>query len=483
MGWRASVAAAALLLCVGLRAAEVAEDLVSINVQDAKLSEICVMLSRAASVNVVAASDVKDRRMSLALTNVPLTDVLEVIAETNALEVRKTGSTLILTRPRSQPSAPPWAREPWPPTAPRPPWAYDNAGPHLAPTDSPPAMTRPGQPLTPLLTRAIGPSVRRTIRLRYAVPSRIAALFGQRSVEITKEGRTSWLAAEPQRPAGAINLGDATYRALPEDLDRAAEPLVAPVPPTWPAPLELPDGISALVGCDLLSALIVVGEPAAIDELTELVGKLDQPPQPCSCAVSLALLPASTARASGLFPNLVGSRQTALRAAVGDYHGLLRGLADDPQVKLWTLPEFELNTADPRYIEFSRRAPLRPSPAGARPVLATVRTRLTLYTAVFVRAGARTLVLAGSVSSSDNLPRGNVFITAWSPLTTQVAVPAGQSVCFGGVDLYVPPNATVDPVGSVPFLNGAVPRDAAGLALWVFVTPRLVTQGGDVPAR
>lgn len=90
--------------------------------------------------------------------------------------------------------------------------------------------------------------VRASIRLEWAKPSDIARRFG----------------------------GDAVATGF-DGLLRGGDRATAPGPPSAPR-LALPDGISSLVGLDLISSLIVRGTPEAIAALRELVRPLDVAP-------------------------------------------------------------------------------------------------------------------------------------------------------------------------------------------------------------
>lgn len=100
---------------------------------------------------------------------------------------------------------------------------------------------------------------------------------------------TGWRQRPPVLPIEQTVLS----RSRGEALERAAGP--PPGPPAAPPLFPLPAGIQTLHGYDLLSSLVVSGQPTALDALREQLHGFDLPPQQVELAVRYMFLPRADA--------------------------------------------------------------------------------------------------------------------------------------------------------------------------------------------
>ena len=106
----------------------------------------------------------------------------------------------------------------------------------------------------PPKARPRGPASRVAIRVKHTLPSELARWLGG---EVATGSTSGGPPSEPVAVEGQVAPINGRSKAL--------------------AVFELPDGIQELVGYDLISSLIVLGQPEAIEDLRSLVTLLDQP--------------------------------------------------------------------------------------------------------------------------------------------------------------------------------------------------------------
>lgn len=578
----AGIWAVLAVACVGprVRAADVVEDLVTINVQDAKLSEVATVLSRSASVNVVAASDVKDIKIQLALTNVPLNEVLQVIAETNNLTVRKTASTWIIARGGGSASGPGVVGTGYRPEAPKPverevrivlPPKAERQGNEARPGALVPAAEPAGPRVVDVhpdqrvgvagSDKVRGPVTRRNIPLRYALPSTIAAMFGQRSVDLTEDGRYIWRRPTRYpggRPQANVYLGDTINRddnrllnniksrSLP-GLNPQPVPSMGPYGATYAGEnirdqfggggnnggggfgnngggggfgggqqggiFDLPDGITALVGYDLLSALIVVGEPDAIEELQAIINLLDLPPKQIEVEARFVTLSASDADAYGISWSLTdgtssvtgstpstGGATIAFRTATGNFSMLFSSLKRSNQGKIVNAPKVVCQNAQPATVQFTQEIPVVQGGGtvttsnnvvvpGVNISTMSVTTGLTVVARVTGQPPKESITMTLQPQVQDvvgfvsNPNGGNIPITASQNISTLVRVPNGETIAMGGlVRKNDSTSGTKIPIlADLPFIGGLFRNKSQNLdesELLIFLTPTVIREPG-----
>ncbi len=260
-GFRRTCLLVPCVLLLGLGRTACAADLaadprVSLSAHDEPLSTVVERLSQAAGCVVAAQRNVASRRVSLQLDQVPLTLALQLLAEVAGLEVSKVDQVYLLHRAETPPGG-----------------AFT------------PLVDQPGQ--RPVLDRER--LVKKLLLCRNQPPSRLAATFGRRGVVGRPGGLTIVRAEAPPAPTSHTFLGHRTEAVAVRDrlLDEAqvrfqkrwSEPSTATDEQGHPlqSPLAVPEGITAVIGFDPSSRLIVVGDEAAVDTFVALAEELDTP--------------------------------------------------------------------------------------------------------------------------------------------------------------------------------------------------------------
>ncbi len=91
---RSIVAITLALFCTAAAAAE--QNLISIDVHDADISDVIALLAAESGTNIVADASLKPERVSLHLHDVTFADALSVVVSSHGLQVRRSGKVLII---------------------------------------------------------------------------------------------------------------------------------------------------------------------------------------------------------------------------------------------------------------------------------------------------------------------------------------------------------------------------------------------------
>jgi type II secretory pathway component GspD/PulD (secretin) len=531
---------------------------VNLDVKDATLAEVASLLAKSAGVNVAPTSEVKDQRITLTLTDVPVLELLNVIARMNNLVVDRVGNTYLLAKAGTKVDggpavggggglAPPVVAAPARVTVQLPraatsqtrPAPGSENGPGTAyvptvPVARPHEDTRLGSPTKPVK----GPMRRQSIYLKWAKASEVAAMFGRPSIFTTMTGESRMEMAQTNGPRVHVDLGDTINRtdAIINMVRRQQERSQFQPPTTiginglestrdqfgqqqqqqgqqQQAMFELPEGIQALVGYDLLSALIVVGEPDAIEELQAIIALLDLPPKQIEVEARFVTLSVSDANAHGIIWTLTdgvsaltgqtpasGGATIAFRTATGNFSVLISALQRSNQGKIVNAPRVICQNAQPSTITFSQSIPVSQGGGavttsnnvvvpGVRIGMMTVTTALNVVARVTGQPPKESITLTmrpqvqDVIGFVDNPNGGTIPMVASQNIQTLVRVPNGETIAMGG--LVRKNNSTsgtkLPLLADLPFIGGLFRSKARNLdesELLIFLTPTVVREPG-----
>ncbi|MCC7493066.1 MAG: hypothetical protein IT204_11980 [Fimbriimonadaceae bacterium] len=408
------------------RAADHEERLVSLRVQDTPLVTVAGELSRLGQINVVVERTVGNPRISLEIQQAPVMLALALVAEVSGLEVVTSEGLYVLRRGSGGSAGIGGAN-----------WSKLKRG-----------------------------EVKKVqLACTAALPSRIAALYGQSGLSADAKGMHlnrppqalpalvhAWLPDAPNLPA---NVVAAKASARTGVMDRLRQRWVAATARRDRAAagfLPLPAGIAVLIGYDPNKSLIVVGQEAAVAKFAETVKELDQAAGKYVIDVKVAAL-ASTALdgwPASWSVTSAGLGIASLRSGVMPLDKLpADGWLAGPSLNLSggtsaVLALTRTTVADPAAVACAGVDPEVTKALGA--VLATVDVKLTPM------AGKSAIHLVvdpvfgdaqACLARDPNRPAATL-LTAVPNLATMVAAAPGQAIVLRGfvpVTDYRPPDA------------------------------------------
>jgi type II secretory pathway component GspD/PulD (secretin) len=266
-----------------------ADKRVAIAVQDMPLSDVAKLLSRQTGAQVAVHPGVAGHRVSLRLDGVPLASALTLVAEVADAEVGQTDTGYLLRRP-SDPVQ----------------------GKYVPLTE--PVHTAP-LPKRDRLTKA-------KVACQHVAPSEIAAYFGSMGVKAGPDGLVTTMPG-PQ-PVALTHTTlvrrdgeDAVLKLHRDELVEAIEDRfevrwhatpahAAGTPHRYSqagragASLRIPDGVRAVLGFDPSKTLVIAGEAEAVARFQEMAKTLDTPPANIALQARYYLVPVGAVDGLGL---------------------------------------------------------------------------------------------------------------------------------------------------------------------------------------
>ncbi|MBI2299616.1 MAG: type II secretion system protein GspD [Armatimonadetes bacterium] len=284
------------------------------------------------------------------------------------------------------------------------------------------------------------------------------------------------------------------------------------------AVFELPEGIDELVGYDLISALVVRGEPDAIEQLRELVELLDQPPQQIEVEARFVTLSVSDADALGISWTMTdgtttvtgstpsqGGASVAFRTATGNFQALISSIVRNNRGKVVNAPKVATQNGQPAQVAFIQTIPVTQSQTvitDASQTVATTIDLLPVQTSLLVvprvtgqapNESITTLLqpLVSDVTGFvDNPGGGTIPIIAAQQIQTTLRVRNGETIALGGlVRKNNSNNSTKIPLlGDLPFIGKLFRSNTHNVdesELLIFITPTIIRElflgGGPRP--
>ena len=560
------VAVMAMLLPFRARGGE--DDLLTIRFKDSTLLEVTQMISEMAGVDIVAHHEVQDEKISLAVTDKPVRAVLQTLAETYdlRLELQPDSGIYILRRADAKADRNKVVRvgeaslEGGPVVAHR---GDAVASPQTGPTVRRPNAS-PSEPASrPTTLRAphleTGSSspgatprelVRESIRTRYVLPSDIASWLGGTAITTDAVGREMTYRPRANVPTTSVDLGDTINRnddILARAQDRVKyrlDPRYNPAAALYArdqfgggfgddagggggggqgaggggaggglggAVFELPEGIEEIVGYDLISALIVRGDPDAIQDLRDLVEMLDQPPQQIEVEARFVTLSVNDAESYGMTWTLTdgtstisgstagqGGASVAFQYATGNFQTLITAITRDNKGKVVNAPKVATQNGQPALVQFQQTIPVTISDTVVTDASSTVSTSVTtipVTTLLLVvprvtgtppNESITTVIVpqvADVIGFVDNPSGGTIPIVAQQTIQTTLRVPNGGTIALGGlIRKNNSDSETKIPfLGDLPFIGKLFRSKTQNVdesELMIFVTPRILREPG-----
>jgi hypothetical protein len=277
--------------------------------------------------------------------------------------------------------------------------------------------------------------------------------------------------------------------------------------------LTLPDGITALVGYDLLNELIVIGDQDAIAELQETLKLLDLPPKQIEVEAKFVNLTVEDADAYGITWSLTdgvnavsgattesGGATVAFKTSTGNYSVLLQALQTNSRAKLVNAPKVVIQNGQPGMVEFEEtvfyNAGGSTTTTGQGAAVSTVNIQpLTVTTGIEVMARATgeppnesvTCILMPQVQDItgyvDNPAGGTLPNYTTETVSTMVRVPNGGTIAMGGwVRKSDSDTGSAIPIlGDLPFIGGLFRSKSHNIddsELLIFITPTILREEG-----
>ncbi len=240
---------------------------------------------------------------------------------------------------------------------------------------------------------------------------------------------------------------------------------------------ELPEGIEELVGLDMISALIVRGEPGAIEELRELVELLDVPPKQIEVESRFVNLTVSEADALGITWTVTngtftvegstpsgGGASVAMEYLNGNAQALLTAIRRENAGKVVNAPKVATQNGQPAIVAFQQDIPVTVSDTITTDAASTVSTQIIpvpVTTALLVvprvtgqppNESITTVVspqIEDVIGFVDNPSGGTIPITSTQQVQTMLRVPDGGTIALGGL---IRKNNSQDTI-KIPFLG------------------------------
>lgn len=542
------------------------DDLLTIKFRDTTLLEVTQMISEMAGVDIVAHRDVQDEKVSFAVTEKPVRAVLQALASTYDLKLDIQPDTGIYMLKRADakadskvvrvgdgtvsgtPAAPSRPEVVLPPQATP---TVVRAGGDGRESASRPTTIRPPHLETGAAPTAGAetPKVRELMRVRYAKASDIAAYMGGTAITTDAVGRQHTYRPRSTVPnTGVVELGD-TYNRTDAIINRAQGRVRTPLSPYYNpaaalygrdqfgdefgggggagagggvggggaggglggAVFELPEGIEEIVGYDLISALIVRGDPDAIEDLRALVEMLDQPPQQIEVEARFVTLSVNDAESFGMTWTLTdgtatisgstagqGGASVALQYATGNFQTIISGIVRDNKGKVVNAPKVATQNGQPAIVRFQQTIPVTISDTVVTDASSTISTSIdtiAVTTALLVvprvtgeppNESITTVVapqVADVIGFVDNPSGGTIPIVAQQTVSTTLRVPNGGTIALGGlVRKNNSDSSTKIPfLGDLPFIGQLFRSKTQNVdesELLIFVTPRILREPG-----
>lgn len=547
--------------------------LVTINAKDAPLSEVTALISDMAGVTIVAHKDVQNERISISLKEMPVQAALQAIAEAYDLVLKYLPETRIYIIRRGEakadsgrvvrvgagptPNATTVEQRPTvvmpPPVAPTAP----STSAQKVPTQpaSVPAHGGSGQydPSAPAAGRKLA---KERIFTHYIRASEVAAMYGCPAWDVSPTGQRIDYQPQLDAPRVSVPLGDTINRT--DAYIKQARKKRWQIDPRQAvnngvyvrdqfgeqpggaggpggggaggrpgagggaggrgggrgggggqAVFTLPDGIKELVGYDLISALIVVGEPDAIQELRELIELLDVPPQQIEVEARFVTLSVNDADSLGMTWSVTngtasasgstlgqGGASFAFQYATGNFQALLTTIVRNNKGKVVNAPKVATQNGQPAIVAFDQTIPVTISDTVITQASQTVSTTIdtidvTTELVVVPRVTGQppdesitTIIVpqvADIIGYVDNPSGGTIPIVATQQIQTMLRVPNGQTIALGGlVRKNNSESSTRIPLlGDLPFIGGLFrsrTRTTDESELLIFLTPTILRE-------
>ncbi len=559
--WLVAVLTGLAVWAGGARADELSERLVTVNVKDAELIEVATLINEMAGVSIVAHKDVQTEKITISLKDMPVQAALQAICEVYDLALNRLpdSGTYIIKRADAKASggrvvsvgSPQGQVTGVTTVAPRPevvlPPAYQPAA---RPGGTERAETRPsvrqphltgGQPGA--YSQKVA-KVRDKIQVKYIRASEIAAMFGMEAWETTLTGGRRLYRPTIDVPRTFVDLGDTINRhnrfisqstgnravinprtipmMMPYGRDQFGEEAGAGGPAAGPggggraggrqgggAVFELPEGIDELVGFDLISALIVVGDPQAIEDLKELIEMLDVPPLQIEVEARFVTLSVSDAQAFGIVWSVTdginavsgstpsaGGASIAFQTATGNFQTLITAILRGNKGKLVNAPKVATQNGQPAVVAFQQTIPVTLSDTVITDASQTVSTSVaTIPVTTALQVVPRvtgappnesiTTVISPQVADVtgfvDNPGGGTIPIVATQQIQTLLRVNNGETIALGGLVRKNNSNSStkIPFLGDLPFI-GQLFRSRTNNVdeseLLIFLTPTIIRE-------
>ncbi len=274
---------------------------------------------------------------------------------------------------------------------------------------------------------------------------------------------------------------------------------------------ELPEGIEEIVGYDLISALIVRGDPDAIQDLRDLVEMLDQPPQQIEVEARFVTLSVNDAESFGMTWSLTdgtatisgstagqGGASVAFQYATGNFQTIISAIVRDNKGKVVNAPKVATQNGQPAVVQFQQTIPVTISDTVVTDASSTISTSIetiavTTMLLVVPRVTGEppnesiTTVVAPQVADVigfvDNPSGGTIPIVAQQTVQTTLRVPNGGTIALGGlIRKNNSESSTKIPfLGDLPFIGQLFRSKTQNVdesELLIFVTPRILREPG-----
>jgi type II secretory pathway component GspD/PulD (secretin) len=395
--------------------------------------------------------------------------------------------------------------------------------------------------------------VRESIRTRFVLPSDIASWLGGTAITTDAVGRERTYRPQVNVPTTSVNLGD-TINGHDNLIKRSTgeryrlDPRYNPAAALYArdqfgggfgddagdggggagggaggglggAVFELPEGIEEIVGYDLISALIVRGDPDAIQDLRDLVEMLDQPPQQIEVEARFVTLSVNDAESFGMSWTLTdgtstisgstpgqGGASVAFQYATGNFQTLITAITRDNKGKVVNAPKVATQNGQPAVVQFQQTIPVTISDTVVTDASSTVSTSIetipvTTMLLVVPRVTGTppnesiTTVIVPQVADVigfvDNPSGGTIPIVAQQTIQTTLRVPNGGTIALGGlIRKNNSESSTKIPfLGDLPFIGQLFRSKTQNVdesELLIFITPRILREpglSGPAPVR
>ena len=558
----------AALVAVGHSwAGDLSDRMVTIDVKDAPLSEVAAMINREADVDIILHKDVQDERITATLSYQPVMDALTAIVRAYDLKLEplQGNDIFMITRADSKSDSdrrivvgPTQAGVASPATgrsgAPRvtiPATATPGSDPRYSTSTGTGAAVRTptGRPHVrqaglPASRTESQQLVRVKIPVRFMKASQIASLLGWPSIDRALDGTEHRYYAPLDVARSRVDLGDTINRHngflnLASKQKYTIEPNRAYAGGVvrdqfgdnaglgggevggpggggrggagggGAQGLFQIDGIEELVGYDLISALIVRGEPTAIEDLRELVELLDLPPQQIEVEARFVTLSVSDADALGISWTMTdgttavsastpsgGGASLAVRTATGNFQALITSIVRNNSGKVVNAPKVATQNGQPAIVAFQQTIPVTISDTVITDASQTVSTTIetvdvTTQLLVVPRVTGQapnesiTTVISPQVADVigfvDNPSGGTIPIVAQQQVQTLLRVRNGETIALGGLVRKNNSHSTtkIPLLGDLPFIGSLFrsnTRNVDESELLIFITPTIMRE-------
>lgn len=543
------------------------DTLVTLSVEDAPLKEVAKILSQEAQITIVPHKDVLETPITISLNETPVRQALEAIAKAYDLVIEPqpgtkmyfittaggradgkvidvgggvsggiAGATVVPVRPEVVLPAATRVETP------RPTAARDVRLPHSG-------DTRP--------TTRVGATKKVTekIQLKFLQASVVASWYGMPSIGPDINGAQRRYQAPLNVPTSSVALGDTINRhdrfvsrargkatvdprmfyangVYPYARDQFGDEAgvggggqvgggglgggpggggIGGIGGQQQAVFPMPEGVESIVGYDLISALIVTGEPDGIEALRELIALLDLPPLQIEVEARFVTLSVNDADGLGIVWSVTdgssavsgstpsgGGASIAFRTSTGNFQTLITAVLRENKGKVVNAPKIATQNGQPAQIAFSQTVPVTISSTVVTDASTTTSTdidTIDVTTALIVvprvtgqppNESVTTVIqpqLEDIIGFVDNPSGGTIPITASQQISTLLRVPNGETIALGGLIRKNNSESSqkIPLLSSLPFIGSLFRSRTHNVdesELLIFITPTIMREVG-----